>query len=75
MPRLIPISGKKVIKKLQSIGFEETHQRGSHVYLKHPDGRIVTVPVHCSKDVPVGTLQSIVTKQALLNIDYFNKLK
>ncbi|MGO8956159.1 MAG: type II toxin-antitoxin system HicA family toxin [Streptosporangiaceae bacterium] len=28
---------------------------GSHHWLKHPDGRTTTVPVHGNKDVPKGT--------------------
>ena len=69
------ISAKKIIQKLKSIGFVELRQRGSHLYLKSKDGtKIVTVPVHGSKDIPVGTVYSIVVRQAGLSADQFNKL-
>ena len=74
MPKLKRIPARKVIQKLKKYGFVEVHQRGSHLYLKNKIGRIVTVPVHGSKDVPIGTLYNIVVKQAGINIDLFNKL-
>ena len=75
MPKLIVISSKKVIQKLKKIGFTETHQRGSHLYLKSEDGtKIVTVPIHGSKDIPIGTLYNIVVRQAGLSVEEFNNL-
>ena len=75
MGKLSRISAKKVIQKLTSAGFYQTHQRGSHLYLKSADGtKIVTVPMHGSKDVPVGTLYNIVVRQAGLSVEEFNSL-
>jgi predicted RNA binding protein YcfA (HicA-like mRNA interferase family) len=75
MPKLIRLSAKKLIQKLQKAGFVETHQRGSHVYLRNADGsKIVTVPIHGSKDIPIGTLHNIVIKQAGLSVEEFNNL-
>ncbi len=34
MSKLSRRSGKKVVQKLKQAGFAETHQRGSHLYLK-----------------------------------------
>ena len=75
MGKLGRISARKVIKKLKKIGFVETHQRGSHLYLKSVDGtKIVTVPIHGSNDIPIGTLYNIVVRQAGLSVDEFNVL-
>ncbi|MEO8637708.1 MAG: type II toxin-antitoxin system HicA family toxin [Candidatus Taylorbacteria bacterium] len=75
MSKLKRIPAKKVIQKLKKAGFFETHQRGSHLYLKSQDGtKIVTVPVHGSKDIPIGTLYNIVVRQAGLSVDEFNSL-
>ena len=75
MPKLSRLSAKKVIQKLKKAGFIETHQRGSHVYLKNSDGsNIVTVATHGSKDIPIGTLYNIVVRQAGLSVDEFNNL-
>lgn len=75
MPKLNPLSSTKVIQKLKRAGFVETHQRGSHLYFKNRSGtKIVTVPVHGSKDIPIGTLYNIVVRQAGLSVDDFNNL-
>lgn len=75
MPKLNRFSSKKVVQKLKEAGFIETHQRGSHLYFKNENGtKIVTVPVHGSKDIPIGTLYNIVVRQAGLSVDEFNNL-
>ncbi len=74
MGKLSPLASKKVLKKLKKADFIEYHQRGSHLTLKNKkSGKLVTVPMH-SKDIPVGTLYSIVVKQACLSVDEFNNL-
>jgi predicted RNA binding protein YcfA (HicA-like mRNA interferase family) len=75
MGKLGRLPARKVIQKLKQSGFYETHQRGSHLYFKSEDGsRVVTVPIHGSKDIPVGTLYNIIVRQAELSIDEFNAL-
>jgi predicted RNA binding protein YcfA (HicA-like mRNA interferase family) len=53
------VSGAELVKALERAGFAVTTIRGSHHRLKHPDGRATTVPVHAGKDVPKGTLRSV----------------
>ena len=50
---------------LKAVGWEEVAVRGSHHQFKHPSkpGR-VTVP-HPKKDLPPGTLQSILKQAGL----------
>lgn len=75
MGKLARLPAKKVIQKLKSAGFSETHQRGSHLFLKSEDGtKVVTVPVHGSKEIPIGTLYNIVVRQAGLSVEEFNNL-
>ena len=75
MGKLNRLPARKVIQKLKKAGFTETHQRGSHLYFKSNDGtKIVTVPVHGSKNIPIGTLYNIVIRQAGLSVDEFNNL-
>ena len=45
MPQFPVISGKAFLKYLQTLGFVVVRINGSHHRLKHPDGRITTVPV------------------------------
>lgn len=76
MTSIKSISAKKVISKLKKIGFVETHQRGSHLYLKSVDGnKIVTIPVHGNKDIPVETLYNIIVHQAGISVEYFLNIK
>ncbi len=55
--KLPVISGKGFIKILESIGFIVIGINGSHHRLKHPDGRITTVPVHKSEPLPKRLLE------------------
>ena len=59
MSRLPILSGRKVIRALEQIGFEVLRQKGSHVRLKHEDGRVVAVPVHAGQDISRGLLRKI----------------
>ncbi|MGJ3523231.1 type II toxin-antitoxin system HicA family toxin [Nitratidesulfovibrio sp. D1] len=56
------MTSREVIRRLEAAGFERVSQRGSHLKLRHPDGRIVVVP-DPRKDIKTGTLRSI-EKQA-----------
>lgn len=66
MPSGLPaVTGTRLVKALQAAGFAVTSTRGSHHRLKHPDGRATTVLVHAGKDVPKGTLRSILRDAGL----------
>ena len=39
-------SGSHLIKALRRLGFEIIRVKGSHHFLRHPDGRCTVVPVH-----------------------------
>jgi len=39
--RLPILSGKEIIKALAKVGFVPVRQKGSHVFLRHVDGRRV----------------------------------
>lgn len=38
------LSGRDVLKALERLGFAEIHRKGSHVKMKHADGRIIVFP-------------------------------
>jgi len=59
MHRLPMLRAEQVIKALDKAGFHVVRQRGSHVRLKHDDGRVVTVPVHRGQNNGRGLLQKI----------------
>jgi len=43
MARLPVLKATELIRVLERIGFVAVRQRGSHIRLKHGDGRVVTV--------------------------------
>lgn len=59
MPRLSPISALKLLKILNKLGFQILRQKGSHIILKHRDGREVVVPMHKGEDIGRGLLRKI----------------
>jgi predicted RNA binding protein YcfA (HicA-like mRNA interferase family) len=60
------MTARDVLKILRQDGWYESDQDGSHLQLKHPTkpGK-VTVPKHSSKDIPPGTLNSILKQAGL----------
>ncbi|WP_106402013.1 type II toxin-antitoxin system HicA family toxin [Actinocorallia populi] len=51
-PRAIPpIPAGAVLKAFAGLGFVQIRQSGSHVRLRHPDGRAVTIPDHGRRDL------------------------
>lgn len=56
---LHPAHAMDVIKALSKRGFEARHTKGSHVFLKHPDGRTTTVPVHPGEEIDRHLLRKI----------------
>jgi predicted RNA binding protein YcfA (HicA-like mRNA interferase family) len=73
MTRLPSLTGEQVIKALGKAGFQVLRQKGSHIYLKHPDGRATVVPVHKGESVGRGLLRKIM-QDADLSREEFMKL-
>ncbi len=44
--KLPSLSGRQTVKTLERLGFVETHRKGSHVKMKHADGRMIVFPFH-----------------------------
>lgn len=73
MSRLPTVKPRQVVRALKRAGFVEHHQRGSHLYLRHPETRRMTsVPMHTG-DLPVGTLHAIL-RQLDISVEEFAKL-
>ena len=59
MTRLPRLKGKELIRALERAGFVVERTRGSHVFLRHPDGRTTTVPIHSGEMIGPGLLRAI----------------
>jgi predicted RNA binding protein YcfA (HicA-like mRNA interferase family) len=79
MPQFPVISGQELVKFLQTCGFIIVRIKGSHYRMKHPDGRITTVPVHKGADIPIGLLRKIIREDLEMEaeefITVFNKFR
>lgn len=58
-PHLPALTGQEVIDALHRHGFVSVRQSGSHVVLRHTDGRRTTVPVHAGRTLGRGLLRRI----------------
>ena len=59
MTRMPRVTGTHVVRSLRKVGFEVVRQRGSHVIMKHPDGRGTVVPIHGSETIGIGLMSKI----------------
>ncbi|RLI83086.1 hypothetical protein DRP04_02350 [Archaeoglobales archaeon] len=71
--KLKPVKAEKVIKALSKLGFQIVRQKGSHVIMKHPDGRVTVIPVHKGEELGRGILREII-KDAKVSKEEFLKL-
>ena len=74
MPKLSPIRARELIAILEKLGFQKVHQKGSHVRMKHADGKRTTIPLHSGEKVGVGLLRKILRDVSLSRSD-FDKLR
>ncbi len=74
MAGLPVISGKALIKVLQKEGFDIVRVKGAHHRMKHPDGRVTTIPVHANEDLPKGLLRKIIREDLEMDLSAFEKL-
>lgn len=69
MPKFPVLTSKKLLGILQKEGFKIDHITGSHYILYHQlSGKRATIPYH-SKDLPQGTLCSILRSAGISKKD------
>ena len=59
MAHLPVLKPQEVMSRLNTLGFVEVRQRGSHKQFRHPDGRATTVPFHKGRDISPVLLRRI----------------
>lgn len=72
MSRLPSLKPRQVMRVLERAGFVVVRVKGSHHIMAHKDDsrRFANVAFHTGRDLPRGTLMSII-KQAGLSLDEF----
>ena len=73
MTRLPRIKGREIVRSLEKAGFVIDRTRGSHVFLKHADGRATAVPTHSGETIGPGLMRAIL-RDVEMSIDDFAKL-
>ena len=68
-------TGKKLLSLLEEYGFIRSRQKGSHVFLRHPDGRATVVPIHAGETIGPGLLSKILRDTELSRKDLLKLLK
>lgn len=74
MSRLPRPTGSEIIRALNRVGFEVARIRGSHHFLRHPDGRATVVPVHAGEAIGPGLLSKILRDTELSREDFIGLL-
>ena len=75
MGRLKPQSFREIKRRLEEAGFVEASQKGSHVKFVRRSGETIdTAIVPKKREIPVGTLRSILS-QAHIDPDDWDRLR
>jgi predicted RNA binding protein YcfA (HicA-like mRNA interferase family) len=72
MSRLPVCSGQDAIRAFQKLGYQVDHQSGSHVILRHPQMRRLTVSNH--RELAKGTLRALIREAGLTKEEFVNLL-
>jgi predicted RNA binding protein YcfA (HicA-like mRNA interferase family) len=72
MSRLPVCSGQDAIRAFQKLGYQVDHQTGSHIVLRHPQMRRLTVPNH--RELAKGTLRALIREAGLTKEEFVNLL-
>jgi predicted RNA binding protein YcfA (HicA-like mRNA interferase family) len=75
MSRIVPLPAKKVEKALEKLGFEQIRQRGSHLFLRHPDGRTTMIPVHSNENIGAGMIKKIIKDVKITRDEWIELIK
>jgi predicted RNA binding protein YcfA (HicA-like mRNA interferase family) len=72
MSRLPVCSGQDAIRVFEKVGYQVDHQTGSHIILRHPLMRRLTVPNH--RELARGTLRALIREAGLTKEEFSRAL-
>jgi predicted RNA binding protein YcfA (HicA-like mRNA interferase family) len=75
MSKFPSLPGKAIIDVLKKNGFTIKRQKGSHVFLSHPDGRATVVPIHAGETIGPGLFAKILRDTELSKADFIKPVK
>ncbi len=68
MSRLPVCSGQDAVRAFEKVGYAVDHQTGSHIILRHPQMRRLTVPNH--RELAKGTLRGLIREAGLTKEEF-----
>lgn len=71
MPKLPCVSGAKVAKAMERLGFERQRQRGSHLIMRRGPS-VCVVPMH--REVDQGTLRGVLRQAGVSAEEFIDQL-
>lgn len=72
MPKLPVVSGNDLVKALKKIGFVVISQHGTHIKMRHQDGKTAIIPNH--KTIKKGTLKKGILNPLNISVETLIKL-
>lgn len=74
MSRLPVITPKQLVAALKRMGFYEHHQKGSHLYLRHPDKSARTTVAMHNRDLSPKMLKTILKQAGVSDEEFLENL-
>lgn len=75
MPKITPVSAKKMFKILRVLGFDLLRVKGSHhFFLNQSSGKTTSVPFHTREELGIGLVKEIL-RDIGLSVDDYEKIK
>ena len=74
MDRIKPLPVKKIIKVLEKMGFAQIRHKGSHLFMRHPDGRTTLITVHPGEDIGKGMIRKIINDAKITRDEWIDLL-
>ena len=75
MNKIKPLPAKKVIKALETIGFNQIRQKGGHLFMRHPDGRTTLITIHPGEDIGKGMIRKIISDTKITRDEWIELIK
>jgi len=73
--KLPVLTGRQLIAALERLGFEVVRVKGSHRFLRHPDGRASVIAAHTGESIGPGLLSKILRDCKLSRNDLLDLLR
>ena len=75
MPKLPRLRGRELVAALKRASFEVIRTKGSHYFMRHPDGRCTVIAINSGEIIGPGLLNKILKDIEFAEEDLLRYLK